>query len=170
MKRPGPSCAVKGPCNFCSRKPRCERAAPLRIVEGVDTGLFENLRKLRRDIAGERGIPPFVVFNDATLRDMAKVRPGSLPGLRRIRGVGDEAADLGPRFVEAITSYCTSRGLPVSAEPQSQPRKSNDAKVTAFEMFSRREISSASPKRQNARRAPYAAILSNSFRAGRMHS
>ncbi len=87
--------------------------------EGVDTGLFENLRKLRRDIAGERGVPPFVVFNDATLRDMAKIRPGSLLGLRRIRGVGErKAADLGPRFVEAITSYCTSRGLPVSAEPR----------------------------------------------------
>ena len=108
--------------------------------EGVDTGLFENLRKLRRDIAGERGVPPFVVFNDATLRDMAKIRPGSLLGLRRIRGVGErKAADLGPRFVEAITSYCTSRGLPVSAEPQAQPRKSNDAKGSAFEMFSRGE-------------------------------
>ena len=118
--------------------------------EGVDTGLFENLRKLRRDIAGERGIPPFVVFNDATLRDMAKIRPGSLLGLRRIRGVGErKAADLGPRFVEAITSYCASRGLPVSAEP---PRKSNDAKATAFEMFSRGE--SIQRVAEKAERAP----------------
>jgi ATP-dependent DNA helicase RecQ len=117
--------------------------------EGVDRGLFETLRKLRREIAGERGVPPFVLFNDATLRDMARVRPGSSQALLRIRGIGErKSADLGAQFLGAIASYCQAQGLSlnnsVSEESpgragQSRARKPNDAKETAFEMFSRGE-------------------------------
>ncbi len=45
--------------------------------ESVDSGLFETLRNLRRQLAAERGVPAYVLFNDATLREMARVRPGS---------------------------------------------------------------------------------------------
>src|SRR5207244_5900004 len=54
--------------------------------EGVDRGLFESLRKLRREIADSRGVPPFLLFSDATLRDMARQRPGSARALLRVRG------------------------------------------------------------------------------------
>jgi ATP-dependent DNA helicase RecQ len=117
--------------------------------EGVDRGLFETLRKLRREIAAERGVPPFVLFNDATLRDMARVRPGSSQVLLRIRGIGErKSADLGTQFLEAISSYCEAQGLtlnnsivddvPDRPTPQ-KARRQNDAKDTAFEMFSRGE-------------------------------
>ncbi|HMF48290.1 MAG TPA: DNA helicase RecQ, partial [Candidatus Saccharimonadales bacterium] len=56
--------------------------------ESVDTGLFEILRALRRQLAEERRVPAYVLFNDATLREMARVRPGSPNALLRIRGVG----------------------------------------------------------------------------------
>src|SRR5262249_37967107 len=49
--------------------------------EGVDRGLFESLRKLRREIASDLGVPPFLLFSDATLRDMARVLPGSSKAL-----------------------------------------------------------------------------------------
>ena len=110
--------------------------------EGVDRGLFEILRRLRRDIAGERGVPPFVLFGDATLRDMARTFPGSHAALLRIRGIGErKASDLGPRFLEGITSYCNSHGLRFDTQelPQEQPRRLNEAKAIAFEMFSRGE-------------------------------
>ncbi|MGH7767545.1 MAG: RecQ family ATP-dependent DNA helicase, partial [Candidatus Binatia bacterium] len=45
--------------------------------EGVDRGLFERLRALRREVADERRVPAYVLFSDATLRDMARIRPGS---------------------------------------------------------------------------------------------
>jgi ATP-dependent DNA helicase RecQ len=117
--------------------------------EGVDRGLFETLRKLRREIAAERGVPPFVLFNDATLRDMARVRPGSSQALLRIRGIGErKSADLGTQFLEAIASYCGAQGLSLNNSvdddgpgraAQSKGRRPNDAKETAFEMFSRGE-------------------------------
>src|SRR5262249_50594555 len=80
--------------------------------ERVDRGLFEHLRKLRREIADERGVPPFVIFSDATLREMARLRPGSPRTFLRVRGVGEhKMKDLGPHFLQAIESYCSSHQL-----------------------------------------------------------
>jgi ATP-dependent DNA helicase RecQ len=71
--------------------------------EGVDRELFERLRSLRLTIARERGVPPYVIFHDATLRDMARQRPHSMPALLGVRGVGArKAEDLGDRFLAAI--------------------------------------------------------------------
>jgi ATP-dependent DNA helicase RecQ len=85
--------------------------------ESVDSGLFETLRNLRRQLASERGVPPYVLFNDATLRDMARIRPGSPHALLRLRGVGErKLADLGERFLQAISNYCRENRLPLDAE------------------------------------------------------
>jgi ATP-dependent DNA helicase RecQ len=82
--------------------------------ESVDSGLFESLRSLRRQLASERGVPAYVLFSDATLRDMARVRPGSPDSLLNIRGVGErKLADLGQRFLEAISNYCRDNRLPL---------------------------------------------------------
>jgi ATP-dependent DNA helicase RecQ len=82
--------------------------------ESVDTGLFDTLRNLRRQLADERRVPAYVLFSDATLRDMARVRPGSPGALLGIRGVGErKLADLGQRFLEVIVSYCRENRLPL---------------------------------------------------------
>ena len=81
--------------------------------ESVDAGLFETLRNLRRQLADERRVPAYVLFSDATLRDMARVRPGSPNALLGIRGVGErKLADLGERFLEIIETYCRENRLP----------------------------------------------------------
>jgi ATP-dependent DNA helicase RecQ len=81
--------------------------------QGVDRGLFEALRVLRRSIADERSVPPFVIFGDATLRELARVKPASLAGLLAVRGVGErKQADFGARFVEAIAAYGREREAP----------------------------------------------------------
>src|SRR5882724_74944 len=101
--------------------------------EGVDHGLFESLRTLRRQVADERDVPAYVLFSDATLRDMARVRPGSASALLGIRGVGErKLADLGPHFLELIATYCRANELPLDAARSSRPhrervRKPNDA-------------------------------------------
>ena len=85
--------------------------------EAVDTGLFEALRNLRRQLAAERGVPPYILFNDATLRDMARLRPGSADALLNVRGVGErKLADLGQRFLEVISNYCRENRLPLDVE------------------------------------------------------
>ena len=111
--------------------------------EGVDRGLFESLRTLRREVADQRGVPAYVLFSDATLRDMARVRPGSTAALLNVRGVGERRlADLGQRFLEHIAIYCRARGLPTDAALGSRPRrerirKPNDTKETSFELFAK---------------------------------
>jgi ATP-dependent DNA helicase RecQ len=77
-------------------------------VEGlhqVDPALFEALRGLRREIAAARGIPPYLVFSDATLREMAARRPRTLEELRTVKGVGDrKLVEFGAAFLAACTS------------------------------------------------------------------
>jgi ATP-dependent DNA helicase RecQ len=83
-----------------------------RLWEDVDRGLFESLRSLRRQIADERSVPAYVVFSDATLRDMARLRPSTMAGLLNVRGVGDrKLADFGQRFLDAIITYCRANRL-----------------------------------------------------------
>jgi ATP-dependent DNA helicase RecQ len=79
---------------------------------GVDMPLFERLRVLRREIADERGIPPFTVFSDVTLRDLARVRPDSAATFRTITGIGDfKTTKYGPAFLGVITAHCTEHSL-----------------------------------------------------------
>jgi ATP-dependent DNA helicase RecQ len=80
--------------------------------EKVDEGLFEALRVLRRKLADQRGVPAYVLFNDATLRDMARLRPSTPDALLTLRGVGEKKlADLGQRFLEEIVTYCRENRL-----------------------------------------------------------
>jgi ATP-dependent DNA helicase RecQ len=75
--------------------------------EVSDASVFEALRILRRAIAEERGVPPYLVFSDASLRDMARVRPLTLADFRLIRGVGDWKLEaFGDRFVAAVRQAC----------------------------------------------------------------
>jgi ATP-dependent DNA helicase RecQ len=82
--------------------------------QSVDTGLFETLRNLRREIANQRNVPAYVLFSDATLRDMARLRPSSPSALLGVRGVGErKLADLGERFIDEIKNYCHVNRLPL---------------------------------------------------------
>jgi ATP-dependent DNA helicase RecQ len=69
----------------------------------ADDPLFEALRARRRELAAEAAVPPYVIFHDSTLREMAAARPATLQALSRVSGVG--AAKLeryGEAFVEVI--------------------------------------------------------------------
>ena len=74
--------------------------------EGVDRALFDHLRTVRLEIARSRSVPPYVIFHDATLREMARLRPTSLDALLAVKGVGARKADdLGETFLSAIRSH-----------------------------------------------------------------
>lgn len=80
--------------------------------EGVDEGLFEEIRQLRKLIAESKGVPAFVVFGDASLRDMARKRPSSGSRFMEIHGVGHKKRkDYGETFIETITTYCKENEL-----------------------------------------------------------
>ncbi len=68
-----------------------------------DRVLFEALRGLRRTIAEERGVPPYLVFSDASLRDMARRQPRTREALLEVKGVGEwKCATFGERFLTLI--------------------------------------------------------------------
>ncbi|WP_300536364.1 DNA helicase RecQ [Sphingosinicella sp.] len=72
----------------------------------VGDPLFEALRACRRALAEEAGVPPYVIFHDSTLREMAAARPTSRAGLSEISGVGARKLDAyGDRFIETIRAF-----------------------------------------------------------------
>jgi ATP-dependent DNA helicase RecQ len=92
------------------KKPEKGKAAPKSRVEaeswaGVDREVFDALRALRLEIARTRRVPPYVVFHDTTLRELARMKPASVAELRHVYGIGDrKAADLGDQILSVIRS------------------------------------------------------------------
>lgn len=68
--------------------------------------LFDLLREVRLKLARERGVPPYVIFHDTTLREMAERRPKTFDDLHEVYGVGaKKAADFGDAFLDAIRTF-----------------------------------------------------------------
>jgi len=84
------------------------RAKKKQVVDApVDEPLFQALRRWRRAEAESRGVPPYVIFSDRTLREVASARPSTLLDLRAIYGIGDAKLSA---FGEAVLGV-------VSAQP-----------------------------------------------------
>lgn len=76
------------------------------IPDDGEESLFQKLRELRRTIAQEIGKPPYIVFSDKTLRDMARIKPVTNAQFLAVNGVGQHKLDLyGQRFMQTIASF-----------------------------------------------------------------
>ncbi len=76
-----------------------------------DESLFEQLRALRKRLADEQGVPPYIVFGDATLVQMARDKPLDEGALLAVVGVGQHKLEkYGHDFLDAITEYCMANG------------------------------------------------------------
>jgi ATP-dependent DNA helicase RecQ len=74
--------------------------------------LFALLRQKRKELADEVGVPPYVIFSDRTLTEMAAYYPQSTENLLKISGVGQvKLRQYGDAFLELIKSYCEKHGL-----------------------------------------------------------
>lgn len=94
--------------------------------------LFGVLRQLRKDLARKKGIPPYIVFSDASLQEMAAELPVTEADFRAISGVGDvKLQQYGPIFMRAIARYVSEQkgqkksatGIPDSEHPTFQLHK-----------------------------------------------
>ena len=75
-----------------------------------DETLFQILRHLRTELASERGVPPYVIFGDAPLREMARHYPQDERAFLNIKGVGQaKLQEFGSQFIEAIREYAAER-------------------------------------------------------------
>ncbi len=120
-------------------------------LEPMDQQLFEELRDLRRILAAQAGVPPFIVMSDATLQALAQIRPGDMPSLRAVPGFGDvKTRRYGREIIESIQRYCHAKGLTTtttttvsSRSTEGPTRKSartsiaqrNDTKETSFLLY-----------------------------------
>ena len=92
---------------------RGRRAGKALATADGDDALFEALRTLRKRLADEAGMPPYIVFNDASLRDMAQRQPTTLEEFATIVGVGQaKLARYGGQFVELIRTRQSDAGSP----------------------------------------------------------
>ncbi|MHB2040148.1 MAG: HRDC domain-containing protein [Acidiferrobacteraceae bacterium] len=89
---------------------------PARGLATDEEALFEALRTLRRALAQDQGVPPYIIFHDTTLQEMARTCPAHLEQLRRIPGVGAQKLKrYGARFLDEIAKY--ARGRPPGDDP-----------------------------------------------------
>jgi ATP-dependent DNA helicase RecQ len=92
--------------------------------QALDEELFDRLRRLRRQIAETLGVPPYVVFHDSALAEMAALKPGTLEALREVKGVGDRKLErYGAAFLEAM------RGSGLNIQQSGSPQSLNPLKV-----------------------------------------
>jgi ATP-dependent DNA helicase RecQ len=93
------------------------------VLEPDAEGLFEHLRELRKQLADEQNVAPYVVFSNNTLQALAIWRPVTPEQFRRIPGVGKRKLEAYYEIVaRAIRAYCEARGLPVGLEmPEEEP-------------------------------------------------
>ncbi|MFB1083367.1 DNA helicase RecQ [Jeotgalibacillus sp. JSM ZJ347] len=76
-----------------------------------DESLFEELRSVRSRLAKEHAVPPYVIFSDATLREMAQHYPETEDEMRNIKGVGErKLQSYGTPFTEVIAAYIKEHG------------------------------------------------------------
>ncbi len=99
-----------------ARSTRAATPAPA-TWEGVDRQLFESLRNLRRELAAQQGVPAYIVFGDASLRDMARRRPTNPVDFLAVHGVGPKKlADYGEKFLAHIQDYIPAEETSLSAD------------------------------------------------------
>jgi ATP-dependent DNA helicase RecQ len=88
------------------QKSRRESRVAAASWDGVDRGLFDRLRAYRTDKSHERGVPPYVVFSDATLRDLARQQPSNEEELLAVHGIGaKKCAEYGADILREIIQH-----------------------------------------------------------------
>ncbi|HEX6811282.1 MAG TPA: DNA helicase RecQ [Planctomycetota bacterium] len=130
------------------RGERGDRAIAARDLEPAEQALFEALRRLRRAIADELAVPPFVVFADATLDELCRARPSTPAGFLGVRGVGRKKLEsFGERFLAAIAAHCAQHVLPLDAVPPPEDEPGEAPRV-------RREAVAAQQEGDESRSGP----------------
>ncbi len=90
--------------------------------------LFAVLRQKRKEMADEAGVPPYVIFSDRTLIEMAAYYPQSMSSLLNISGVGQvKSRQYGETFLEVIKSYCEKHELEEIPRPHSSLRSTSQS-------------------------------------------
>ncbi len=109
---------------FLTRYEEPEIAAEEKVPVTFHSELFDRLRQLRKRIAGEENVPPYIIFPDTTLNEMATYLPVTWDTLGRMTGVGEKKLkQYGPRFLRVIVGYCQEFNIEPAKLPSRTPKK-----------------------------------------------
>lgn len=104
--RDKPTLMLRVPVARRARSQKAERAAAQAAVSEADRDLFQALRQKRMEIARTQNVPPYVIFHDKTLLELAQARPGSRAEMANVPGVGETKLDrYGPAFLSVIAEH-----------------------------------------------------------------
>jgi ATP-dependent DNA helicase RecQ len=136
---------MRGQCEVKLLKPKVKKLSKTQRGEqswdGVDKPLFEELRQWRRGVAEQRRVPPYVIMEDTTLMELARIRPTTPENLRHVSGIGKKRMeDFGETLVGLVRDHCRRhevRSDVLAAAPIVAPvsSKLNAAKEQAFDLF-----------------------------------
>lgn len=117
-------------------------------LSDLETSLMSELRNLRKQLADEQSVPPYIVFSDASLRQMAQNRPQTPEAFSQISGVGNrKLVQYGETFSQTIRTFCERNGLkttqskeafPTAALPTYQSASKADittTQLTTYELY-----------------------------------
>ncbi|MEG4396982.1 DNA helicase RecQ [Microcoleus sp. BROC3] len=122
-------------------EPQREVPEKVRYLAVEVESLFAILRTLRKQIADEQFVPPYVVFADKSLRDMAEKRPQNLREFEEVYGVGSNKRDkYGKVFLEAIRSFCQEQDLPTGAASSAVANLPNLSNVASYSQMQTWEL------------------------------
>lgn len=103
--------------------------------------LFDRLRQLRKQLADEQNVPPYVVFTDASLRAMAKLRPLDLAQFADVPGVGRRKLEqYGQTFTAAIGAFCQEFNLDSPAKAIDQRISDRTSRAVSTTIYSTWEL------------------------------
>jgi ATP-dependent DNA helicase RecQ len=99
--------------------------APTKVMAAVPTSngsdeeseeLFQRLQRLRKRLADEQSVPPYIIFSNATLRFMCQIQPQNRAQFAQVSGVGDrKLSQYGDTFIAEILSFRLEHGLPINS-------------------------------------------------------
>jgi ATP-dependent DNA helicase RecQ len=109
---------------------------------GSESELFQILRSLRKRLADSEKVPPYIIFHDSCLKDMAARLPLDRFELRAISGVGDKKLEkYGTQFLNEIKDFCNKNGLLINTQEGSQHPVGNATEYPrAYEIWSDEEV------------------------------
>ncbi|WP_188205533.1 DNA helicase RecQ [Alkalibacillus aidingensis] len=109
-----------------------------------DQELFERLRELRKTIAREKGVPPYQVFSDATLKEMSRTLPKNQVSMLQVKGVGQTKFEqFGEDFLVKINEFIEEKGddlslleeIPKSIPQKTREKPNEPTHMTSYQLF-----------------------------------
>ncbi|MCE9585790.1 RecQ family ATP-dependent DNA helicase [Candidatus Uhrbacteria bacterium] len=117
-----------GACDICV--PRAPTKAAEEVSSKFDQDLFGSLRALRKSLAEAQHVPPYMIFGDKTLQEMARAYPQSMERLSQVFGVGKgKLTQYGEAFLNVIKSYAVEKGFAEQASSTPVRRKAEPARA-----------------------------------------